>query len=856
MFFAMESSVALEPQLHLPLSSSPPLRLAKARVWANSDVENRAWRVIPPNLKTEADVESKLVHSLLRDPLQLGIPDDNIRDKHFLVPTALDKKAGKTSGYIPDFAVTVGALPLLIIEAKSPDTDPEVGYREAGLYAFHLNKQFKAGINPCQRILATNGKRILAGAWDSAPTVDIRVRDLVSGAAGLSDLKELCSYAALSSIYNRIAPSLRPKMLAAPYSLSGGNSLLNAKRAPNTFAAPLSPVLKRYFSSKQQNTDREIYQKAYVTSDEITTYDDTLRTLLRERIVELRGTTSKTLTPTARAESNVAKVIRESRGMNAGDLQLITGGVGSGKSLFVRRYKELLQAADQRDLTHWAFVDFNVSPSDLKSAEAWMCETFVESFRVENGFDALASENWSAVFAVELNRRKAIYDDIAVSSPEQAKMARANDLSKWIDDPCLVAKGVSRYFQGDQCEKGHTVVVVMDNVDRLGKDEQLEVFRLSLWFMNQTRCFVILNLRDDTFERFKNEPPLDTYRTGVTFHIQPPKFIDVVRKRLELSAAYLADEVSDRLEYRTESLRFTYPKSLVGEFLKELYLEIFERHHNLAQVIQGLAGRDVRKALAIFESVLRSGHLSEEAITSKLRGAGSFEVNQDVILKTLMRGEYQFHSSHSGFVANLFYVDAKWERPSSFLVIDIVFWLWVKRKSVGPLRIQGYFSVAWIARELELRGYIASDVINACGFCLAQGLVEADHFGRDLQGEDDNIKITYSGFVHLRLLLDRLEYLYGVLPTTPFFNRTYAESVSKTLDREASGAEVPWVFKLQAVELLFRHLKEQHAAGVISFPQFGGADTGASYVLDRIERTIEGARGRKLTPSPNLMDSL
>ena len=118
---------------------------------------------------------------------------------------------------------------------------------------------------------------------------------------------------------------------------------------------------------------------------------------------------------------------------------------------------------------------------------------------------------------------------------------------------------------------------------------------------------------------FKSQPPLDTYRAGVTFHIAPPRFIDVVRRRLELSIEYLAANTPDRLEYTTSSgMRFSYPNSKVGEFLK-VYSEVFEHRENSSRVIQGLAGRDVRKALEIFESVLRSGHLSEEAITSKVR---------------------------------------------------------------------------------------------------------------------------------------------------------------------------------------------------------------------------------------------
>jgi len=79
----------------------------------------------------------------------------------------------------------------------------------------------------------------------------------------------------------------------------------------------------------------------------------------------------------------------------------------------------------------------------------------------------------------------------------------------------------------------------MDNVDRLELKNQLDAFQLALWFMHKTRSFVILQMRDETYERYKNQPPLDTFRTGITFHITPPRFLDVVKKRLELSLEYL-----------------------------------------------------------------------------------------------------------------------------------------------------------------------------------------------------------------------------------------------------------------------------------------------------------------------------
>lgn len=53
------------------------------------------------------------------------------------------------------------------------------------------------------------------------------------------------------------------------------------------------------------------------------------------------------------------------------------------------------------------------------------------------------------------------------------------------------------------------------------------------------------------FEIHKNEPPLDTYKTGQIFHISPPRFIDVVKKRLELSLKALEAEAPKNIQYAT-----------------------------------------------------------------------------------------------------------------------------------------------------------------------------------------------------------------------------------------------------------------------------------------------------------------
>ncbi len=76
-------------------------------------------------LKTESDVEQKLIMPLLTDAPLLSIPTVAVHTKEYLAPAALDKAAGKLSGYFPDYSVWLRGVPVMIVEAKAPDVAPE-----------------------------------------------------------------------------------------------------------------------------------------------------------------------------------------------------------------------------------------------------------------------------------------------------------------------------------------------------------------------------------------------------------------------------------------------------------------------------------------------------------------------------------------------------------------------------------------------------------------------------------------------------------------------------------------------------------------------------------------------------------
>lgn len=804
---------------------------------------------------SEADVEQRVILPLLTGSEYLGISQDIVFAKAYLAPTAFDKKAGKNVGSYPDFAIVIESVQIALIEAKAPGIDPEIGYRELITYAAHLNKQYPEGINPVQRILASNGRDVLAGPADAEPTVRCRVDQLFPGSLQLTNLRELLGYAVIEQLYEKLKPKLRPSRLYYPLSESDQKDAIYAEIRPNTFAAPLAPALKRYLTSKQQNEDPDIYKFAFVEDKLLTSYDATLSSLMKERIVELRGEMSQNLKLGKKSEPHVEEAIQSYHALHPhGDLQLITGAVGTGKSLFTRRYKELLQNPELQDKCHWAFINFNSWTADLNDMEDWICTQFCDSFEKENDFDIGDRQTQDRIFSDLFHRNRAVYEELAEQNLELSAQAKADDRRRWLADNKLRTQGICRYFGQDRRE---TVIIVLDNVDRQSTDDQIRLFELALWFMDFTKAFLILNLRDDTFERFRDKKPFDAFRTGVSFHVPPPRFIDVVKRRIELIGRYIAAGLKSRLEFSTTSnLRFTYDKKKLSEFLQKLYLEIFDDSANVGKFIQGISGRDVRKGLEIFDAVLRSGHLSEEIIASNLQGGGSeFEFTEEVLLRALMRGDKVLYSDTSGFVANIFYTSDDWDRPNNFLASEILYLLYEQRQSTGTMGLQGYFSVQSIASGLERGGYTKDDVFKCCDYLIGKNLIESDKLYNSILSFQDNVKITYSGFVHLRFLADRVEYVASVLAVTPLSDQATAMRIGEMTAREIKDRAVTFEQRRQIVNLFGRYLDKQYKQWVSLFPGFANRNAGASYALGAVERAL-GVKTKEGKPVQNVLDAL
>ena len=271
-------------------------------------------------LKTESDVEQKLVYPLLITPRPygLGIDSPNIRTKPNIKSFEIKKRQNKKR-YYPDYVVVISGFPLLVIEVKRPSEDLEEAYREARLYSSEINSFFPHKINPTTRLICTNGTNLIAGFAD-----DFKFEKLQESA-------------------NQLHLEFRADQYYQPVKMLGGQVVRNEEVGTNSFGNIIALDYQHLFNPTTTEERAYIVQEAYITSKSRERYLQPIDRIVRAAILPSEIDSEIVYSDEPKA------IIKKLQNKNTNDLEhkilLLIGGVGSGKSTFVDylRYEALPQ---------------------------------------------------------------------------------------------------------------------------------------------------------------------------------------------------------------------------------------------------------------------------------------------------------------------------------------------------------------------------------------------------------------------------------------------------------------------------------------------------------------------------------
>lgn len=796
---------------------------------------------------TESDVEQFFIYPLLVDNRYLAIPESYVRTKPSLAAHDIGKGTSRKR-YVPDYLVYSEGIPCLVIEAKNPEENLSSAYSECQLYALEINKKFPEGANPCQWVCATNGREIWVGSWDSAkPKISHTVEKIVVGGTELSQLQTLVGWDKLVRSSEKINRSILPQHWTFPSEHLGENRVTLAKAGHNSLYRDLEPLLRRYFDPKDREMEDEIIEKAYVNTEDRTKYERTFEDFLRTRVIPFdeqhRASEIKTSRRTADGFTSALKNITES---SKPFMQLIIGGVGSGKTTFIRRYFEHVIDADLSEKIVYCRLDLNIAPENLDGLEDWVSQRFIENFREKyiNIVDPDTSSGLNSIFSKEIKNNAGAYSYLKKSSPEKYNERLGTDLLGWMEDPKIFAKALARCLSGD---RGYTVLIAFDNVDRRQRDSQLKIFQVGQWFMNETKSVCLMTLRDETFETYKDEKPLDAFLKTGNFYIRPPRFVDMVSKRLHLAISEIGELGNNTNSYDIAGIgTIKYPVTAVGQYLTSIYVDLFKKKRRITLVLEGLAGRNARKSLEMFVAALTSAHFDTRDFTQSILTMGSYSIQEAVLIRALMRTNYLYFMPAHGFIRNIYDFPIESEKPSHFLKSEILRFLIDNRKKRGDTRYEGYFTVQKIEDVMESKGFFRGDIVPTINSLVADELLITERLTLAKVTAETAIRVHPSGYIHLNILAERVEYVASCSLVTPVSDRELVTRIGERWQISDTRNDARSKNKRDAAIIFLGYLKK--AADVHRGLQAGVADA------ERIGATIlkkgDDALGFKLNKSP------
>ncbi len=203
-----------------------------------------------------------------------------------------------------------------------------------------------------------------------------------------------------------------------------------------------------------------------------------------------------------------------------------------------------------------------------------------------------------------------------------------------------------------------------------------------------------------------------------------------------------------------------------------------------------------------------------------------------------MRTDYRFFHDKSGYIKNIFTFDSEMRRPNNFIMPSILYFLATNRKTRGEIGIEGYFSVPRICDEMVLLGYLTEDTFKACAWLLENELIETDHMKTHDLEISDSVRLSPSGFMHLRVLTERIEYIVGVIPTTPIFDQRFAATAADRVKVENDRGSLPGHIRSELARGFLAYLLDQAKQISQTVPNFLGDHGAATYTLSQMQTAL------------------
>ena len=295
---------------------------------------------------------------------------------------------------------------------------------------------------------------------------------------------------------------------------------------------------------------------------------------------------------------------------------VLLGDVGAGKTIFIQN----LIHVEGREVFKNAltlYIDFGSEPTfadDLASHAS----RAIESQLLGLGVDIEEDSFVSAVLRAEISRfDKTVFGQLKEIDAKSYTVERVKHIAALVADrEHYLPKALNHLVKG----RRQQVVIFLDNIDQRPIEFQEKVYLIAQSMAENWPVTCFVSLRPSTFYASKRSGALAAYQPR-TFTIAPPRIDLVLERRLE----FVEQKLSANMALGGLPEGVFFHSSSLNAYIKAL-LHSFAHNRDLVELIDNLAGGNVRRALEFVRTFVGSGHVDTEKIIQIVEKTGRYTI--------------------------------------------------------------------------------------------------------------------------------------------------------------------------------------------------------------------------------------
>lgn len=529
----------------------------------------------------------------------------------------------------------------------------------------------------------------------------------------------------------------------------------------NSLHTELHPIISHFFEDIADPDYIETLENCYVYSTSIKTVANDINFVIKDAMPKfLKDEGTIDIIHRKNDAGVFGKVVERALQNNKGQLFLLLGGIGSGKTTFQKRYQLTVGKDTLNEYSIWFSIDF-LKPPSISELENFVWQTLLTQLRTKYQTPHLETrQNIKRVFKAEIEAlsETSLYN-LKPESREYESILNEY-LALWQSN---LSEYVPRLLSIAKPKRNLNVVLFFDNVDQLSQDFQAEIFLLAQRITDKVKSTTIIALREESYYAASVQKVFTAY-INRKFHIASPPFRQMIGQRIKFILKLMDNEDSLPIQKFKEFSQL-YDKNKISDFLKIVEFSIFEKNRNIARFIDHLCFGNMRIALQMFSTFLVSGATDVDKMLRIYRRDGNYFVAFHEFLRSIMLGERYYYKESYSTILNLFECGQE-KNSSHFTSLRILSILNLHRSESTKLG-DGFYEINKILSIFEDVFNNKQDFIKSLHRLVARQLVETNTKIIETIASSTHIRITSSGWYYLKFLVNSFAYLDLVFQDTP-----------------------------------------------------------------------------------------